>query len=119
MKAANIPFVPGCPLPPEISQVVRPLIVGLTNDPERLTQIRRNRVRLLNPGVDMSYVDPEIVRTEVLEARRYFNRHGWSVIDVARRSIEETSAEIIMLLNQHRQRQEEARTPVTGTGAGA
>jgi regulator of PEP synthase PpsR (kinase-PPPase family) len=106
IKAANIPFVPGVPLPKEVGQVVRPLIVGLTNDPDRLTQIRKKRVRLLNPGVDMTYVDPEVVRSEVQEARRYFGRKGWPVIDVSARSIEETSAEIIMLLNIHRHRLE-------------
>ena len=102
IKAANVPFVPGCPLPPELDQIVRPLIVGLTNDPERLLQIRRNRLRLLNPGVDMTYTDPETVKQEVSDARRYFTRKGWPVIDVSRRSIEETSAEILMLHAKHR-----------------
>ncbi len=103
VKAANVPLVPGCPPPPELDQIVRPLIVGLTNDPERLTQIRRNRLRLLNPGVDMSYADPEMVKQEVTNARRYFTRKGWPVIDVSRRSIEETAAEILMLLARHRE----------------
>ncbi len=102
IKAANVPFVPGCALPPELDQIVRPLIVGLTNDPERLLQIRRNRLRLLNPGVDMTYADPEVVKQEVMDARRYFTRKGWPVIDVSRRSIEETAAEILMLHAQHR-----------------
>ena len=89
-------------MPPELDQIVRPLIVGLTNDPERLLQIRRNRLRLLNPGVDMTYADPEVVKQEVMDARRYFTRKGWPVIDVSRRSIEETAAEILMLHAQHR-----------------
>jgi regulator of PEP synthase PpsR (kinase-PPPase family) len=98
IKAGNIPFVPGCPLPPEIEQLKRPLFVGLTKDPDRLIQIRRNRLRLLNQTEDTSYVDPEVVRAEVSEARRFYARHGWPVIDVTRRSIEETAAEIMMLL---------------------
>ena len=98
IKAANIPIVPGCPLPPEIEKLTRPLIVGLTKDPDRLIQIRRNRLKLLNQGETSSYVDPEVVRREVQEARRMFSRHGWPVIDVSRRSIEETAAEIMMLL---------------------
>jgi len=110
IKAANVPFVPGCVLPPELDLIVRPLIVGLTNDPERLLQIRRNRLRLLNPGLDMTYADPETVKQEVMEARRYFARKGWPVIDVSRRSIEETAAEILMLLSQH-QRSPEAGSP--------
>jgi regulator of PEP synthase PpsR (kinase-PPPase family) len=109
VKAANVPFVPGCPLPPELEQIVRPLIVGLTNDPERLLQIRRNRLRLLNPGVDMTYADPETVKQEVTDARRYFARKGWPVIDVSRRSIEETAAEILMLLSKHRAPSESGR----------
>ncbi len=102
IKAANVPYVPGCPLPTELEQVVSPLIVGLTNDPDRLLQIRRNRMRLLSPSVDTTYVDPDVVRAEVATARRYFSRKGWPVIDVSRRSIEETAAEIMMLLAQHR-----------------
>ncbi|WP_207485451.1 pyruvate, water dikinase regulatory protein [Arenibaculum pallidiluteum] len=98
VKAANIPFVPGCPLPPEIDQMTKPLFVGLTKDPDRLIQIRRNRLRLLNQTEDTSYVDPEVVRAEVTEARRLYSRKGWPVIDVSRRSIEETAAEILMLL---------------------
>lgn len=72
--------------------------MGLTKDPDRLIQIRRNRLRLLNQGEDTDYVDPEVVRQEVAEARRLYSRHGWAVIDVTRRSIEETAAEIMMLL---------------------
>ncbi|HEY0835415.1 MAG TPA: pyruvate, water dikinase regulatory protein [Azospirillum sp.] len=98
IKAANIPIVPGCPLPPELEKIRRPLIVGLTKDPDRLIQIRRNRLKLLNQNESSTYVDPEEVRREVAEARRMFSRNGWPVIDVSRRSIEETAAEIMMLL---------------------
>lgn len=101
IKAANIPFVPNCPLPPELEQVTRPLIIGLTKDPDRLIQIRRNRLRLLNQNDDTDYVDPEVVRTELAEARRLYSRKRWPVIDVTRRSIEETAAEIMMLLARH------------------
>ncbi|MFV3076691.1 pyruvate, water dikinase regulatory protein [Niveispirillum fermenti] len=102
IKAANIPYVPGCPLPPELDQLTRPLIVGLSKDPERLVQIRRNRLKLLNQGDNTSYTDPEKVREELLEARRLFTRKGWAVIDVSRRSIEETAAEVLMLLARRR-----------------
>ncbi|BAI70639.1 phosphotransferase [Azospirillum sp. B510] len=98
IKAANIPLVPGSPLPAELDLLTRPLIVGLTKDPDRLVQIRRNRLKLLNQGEGSSYADPELVRSEVQEARRLFSRRGWPVIDVTRRSIEETAAEIMMLL---------------------
>ena len=111
VKAANVPFVPGCPLPPELDQIVRPLVVGLTNDPDRLVQIRRTRMRLLNPSVESNYVDMETIKQEVTAARRFFARKGWPVIDVSRRSIEETAAEILMLLSQHRDAAESESTP--------
>ncbi|HET8726976.1 MAG TPA: pyruvate, water dikinase regulatory protein [Alphaproteobacteria bacterium] len=103
LKAANVPFVPGVRLPAELEQLARPLIVGLTKDPDRLVQIRRNRMRMLNQGGTTNYIDPEVVRAEVKEARRYFNRQGWPVIDVTRRAIEETAAEIFSLMARRRQ----------------
>lgn len=103
LKAANVPFVPGVPLPPELEQLTDPLIIGLTKDPDRLVQIRRNRMRMLNQGGTTDYVDPEVVRAEVMEARRYFNRKRWPVIDVTRRAIEETAAEIFSLMARRRQ----------------
>ncbi|MEO0394205.1 MAG: pyruvate, water dikinase regulatory protein [Pseudomonadota bacterium] len=102
VKAANIPYVPGAPLPEDLHTVTKPLIVGLTKDPDRLVQIRQQRLRMLNQGNDTDYVDPDKVRAEVLEARRHFAKHKWPVIDVTRRSIEETAAEIMMLLSRRR-----------------
>jgi regulator of PEP synthase PpsR (kinase-PPPase family) len=102
IKAANVPFVPGVPLPPELAANTRALIVGLTKDPERLIQIRRNRLKMLNQSSETSYVDPEAVRNELTEARRHYTKNGWPVIDVTRRSIEETAAEVMMLLAKRR-----------------
>ena len=99
IRAANIPFVPGRPLP-ELGKLHKPLIVGLTKDADSLIAIRRNRLHLLSEQRDTAYVDPEQVRQELQEARRYFARLGCSVIDVSRRSIEETASEIMMLLAQ-------------------
>ena len=100
IKAANIPLVPGAPLPAELDQITRPLIVGLTKDPERLIQIRRQRLRLLNQDGESDYIDIDAVRREVIEARRLCAQRGWPVIDVTRRSVEETSAEIMMMMAQ-------------------
>ena len=72
IKAANVPFVPGVPLPPELLKADKPLIVGLTNDPERLIQLRRNRLSMLDHNEATDYTDIEAVRTEVREARRVF-----------------------------------------------
>jgi hypothetical protein len=102
IKAANVPVVPGCPLPAELTQVRKPLIVGLTKDATQLVQVRRNRLNMLSHAEDTDYVDPEVVRQEVAMARRLCTQHGWPVIDVSRRSIEETAATIIQLLSRHR-----------------
>jgi regulator of PEP synthase PpsR (kinase-PPPase family) len=102
IKAANVPVVPGCPLPSELLAVKRPLIVGLTKDPAQLVQIRRNRLHMLAHSDDTDYVDPEVVRQEVVAARRLCTENRWAVIDVTRRSIEETAATIIQMLARHR-----------------
>ncbi|MFC3226069.1 pyruvate, water dikinase regulatory protein [Marinibaculum pumilum] len=102
MKTANIPFVPNMDLPEELDGLTRPLIVGLTNSPERLIQVRRSRLRSLKQDGETVYVDPDAVREEVAQARRLFADHGWPVIDVSRRSIEETAAAIITLYERHR-----------------
>ena len=102
IKAANVPIIPGCPLPPGLEQLTGPLIIGLTKDPNALVEIRRQRIKQLHGDLDAAYVDPEKVRAELLEARRLFARLECPVIDVTRRSIEETSAEILTLLTQRR-----------------
>ena len=98
IKAANVPFVPGVPLPPELLEAKHPLIVGLTNDPERLIQLRRNRLDLLHHDQATEYTNIDAVRSEVREARRVFVERHWPIIDVTRRSIEETAAAIMKLL---------------------
>jgi [pyruvate, water dikinase]-phosphate phosphotransferase / [pyruvate, water dikinase] kinase len=98
IKAANVPVVPGMSLPPELLAAQQPLIVGLTNDPERLIQVRRNRLSMLHQDERTDYTDIEAVREEVASARRLFAEHHWPVIDVTRRSIEETAAAILKLL---------------------
>ncbi len=105
LKAANVPIVPNIKLPPifeTLNQDPGPLIVGLTTDPRRLVQVRRNRLRLLDHDADTDYVDPETVRDEVATARRLFGERDWPVIDVTRRSIEETAATILQILDRDR-----------------
>ena len=102
IKAANVPIVPGFPIPLELGVARRALIVGLTKDPAQLVQIRRNRLQMLAHSEASDYVDPEVVRREVVAARRLCTEHGWPVIDVTRRSIEETAATIIQMLARHR-----------------
>ena len=97
LKTANIPIVPGCPLPKELLKLNKPLIVGLTKDPRRLVEIRRQRLRLLSQDENTDYVDIEMVSQEINEARRLFTKHGWPIINVSRKSIEETAATIFQL----------------------
>ena len=99
VRAANVPLVPGGALPDKLFELTRPLVVGLLVSPDRLIQIRRNRLLSLNEGRPSSYIDQEAVREEIIKARRMFEKHGWPVIDVTRRSVEETAAAVINLLN--------------------
>jgi regulator of PEP synthase PpsR (kinase-PPPase family) len=99
-KTANIPVVVESPPPPALFGLRHPLVVGLTTAPERLIQVRRNRLLSLNQAPETAYVDLEKVGKEVQYARRMFADNGWPVIDVTRRSIEETAAAVINLLNE-------------------
>ncbi len=109
VKTANIPIVPHLPLPAELFATRRPLIVALTEDPERLVQVRRNRLRMFgDQDRDGDYVDPERVREEIAIARKLCRRHGWPIIDVTRRSIEETAATVLNYLARHREKAEQA-----------
>jgi hypothetical protein len=110
-KVANIPLVVESPPPPALFGLRHPLVVGLTTAPERLVQIRRNRLLSLNEGTETSYVDGDRVKDEVTFARRMFADNGWPVIDVTRRSIEETAAAVIRLVQERKRRER----PVDGT----
>lgn len=103
VKTANIPFVPGTPLPPYLASLDHPLVVGLTASPERIVQIRENRLLGLKAHRDDDrYIDRHAVTEEVAYARRVCARNNWPVIDVTRRSIEETAAAVIALLADRR-----------------
>jgi [pyruvate, water dikinase]-phosphate phosphotransferase / [pyruvate, water dikinase] kinase len=105
LKTANIPFVPGMPPPPALERARKALVVGLVASPERIVQIRQNRLLSLNADADASsYVDREAVAEEIAFSRRLCARHRWPMIDVTRRSIEETAAAIIDLHREHRLR---------------
>lgn len=107
-KTANIPIVVESPPPAELYTLRNPLIVGLTTSADRLVQIRRNRLLLLNQSQETAYVDQHSVQHEIAFARRMFADRGWPVIDVTRRSIEETAAAIIQLCNERNLRRKNA-----------
>ncbi|WP_296711057.1 pyruvate, water dikinase regulatory protein [Rhodoblastus sp.] len=101
VKTANIPLVPGVPLPSVMENVRKPLVIGLFASPERIVQIRQNRLLALNATQDSSYVDRSSVADEISRSRRLFSERGWPTIDVSRRSIEETAAAIMDLYRVH------------------
>lgn len=104
IRAANVPLVPNQEDGERLTKLKNPLVIGLTVSPDRLVQIRRNRLDGLNASHASTYIDHDSVREETVKARRAFERRGWPVIDVTRRSVEETAAAIINVLNERRTR---------------
>jgi regulator of PEP synthase PpsR (kinase-PPPase family) len=103
IRAANIPLVPGMTLPPVLTDGAAPLIVGLWVSPDRLVQVRRNRLASMGEGRDTNYIDLDTVRDEIAATRKLFEKHDWPQIDVSRRSIEETAASVMNLLSERRE----------------
>lgn len=99
VRAANVPLVPTRPPPEKLFELKNTLVVGLTISPDRLIQIRRNRLLTLKEDRESTYIDIEAVREETVKARRLYERQGWPVIDVTRRSVEETAAAVLNLLH--------------------
>jgi len=121
IKAANIPLVPGTLDPPGLDNPPCP-VVGLTLDPDALIEIRRHRLKLIGAGPTAGavrqdqghYVDHDAVKAELIWARRLCVQRGWPVIDVTRRSIEETAATVITLMESwHERRRKAAETPAS------
>lgn len=99
-KTANIPLVPESPPPDALFRLKHPMVVGLTIMPDRLIQVRRNRLLSLNQAPETAYVDLDHVQEEVSFARRLIADNDWPTIDMTRRSIEEAAAAIINLFNE-------------------
>ena len=96
-KTANVPLIPGVPLPPKLESRTKAFVVGLVASAERIAQVRHNRViEHAHTHLD-EYVDREAIAAEVVETRQLCARRGWPIIDVTRRSIEETAAAILRL----------------------
>jgi hypothetical protein len=106
IKTANVPLVPGVEPPDELTAASQPLIVGLIATPERIAQIRRHRLLMLNESRETVYVDQQAITAELMMMRRLCQQYNWPTIDVTRRSIEETAAAIINLLNERNQKHE-------------
>jgi regulator of PEP synthase PpsR (kinase-PPPase family) len=103
IKTGNVPLVPGVTLAPQVEKLTRPLVVGLYASPERIVQIRENRLLGLRAHRDdAQYIDKAAVAEEVAFSRRLCAKHNWPSIDVTRRSIEETAAAVMRLLTERR-----------------
>tara|TARA_A100001015_G_scaffold321466_1_gene452358 strand:+ start:375 stop:1205 length:831 start_codon:yes stop_codon:yes gene_type:complete len=101
-RAANIPYVPNVDMPEVLDGLKEPLIVCLTINPDVLVQIRKNRLLSLNEDRSTEYTDIEKVKEEILQARRFYTKNNWPVIDVSRSSVEETAAKIIQFFQKHK-----------------
>jgi regulator of PEP synthase PpsR (kinase-PPPase family) len=109
VKTANIPLVLGMPVPRQLESIRHPLVVGLFATPERIVQIRENRLLGLRVQLDQDqYIDRKAVAEEIAFSRRLCAKNGWPLIDVTRRSIEETAAAVLALLAERR------RSPAEG-----
>jgi regulator of PEP synthase PpsR (kinase-PPPase family) len=102
VRAANVPLVLGMPAPSQLLAYTKPLVVGLWASPERLVQIRRNRLATIGEQMVTDYTDLEKVRAEVMTTRRLYEQQGWPSIDVTRRSVEETAATILNYMAERR-----------------
>ena len=103
VKTANVPLVPGVPPPPQLEHLTQPLVVGLFASPERIVQIRQNRLLGLKAEQQADqYVDKHAVAEEIAFSRKLCGKHNWPSIDVTRRSIEETAAAVMTLLADRR-----------------
>ncbi|HNQ91579.1 MAG TPA: pyruvate, water dikinase regulatory protein [Alphaproteobacteria bacterium] len=111
IRAANIPLVREVGFPEDVLHLKKPLFVGLTESVDRLIELRSSRLKVDQKyGLSgNSYVDPEKVEEEVQWARKFFRSHEWPVIDVTKRSVEETAAAVMVLLQQRREEEDLAK----------
>lgn len=109
-KTTNLPLVPAIPVPDRLTQPHRAFVVGLIASADRIAEIRRNRVRFLGDRNLDTYTDKAEISQEIAYSRRLCARHGWPVIDVTRRSVEETAATIIQLFHDREARAQDEQS---------
>ena len=98
-----MPLIPGVPPPHQLLQARRPLVVGLWVSPDRLVQVRRNRLTSMGETRNSAYVELDAVRAEIAATRQLFENQDWPMIDVSRRSIEETAAAVINMMTDRKE----------------
>ena len=97
-KTSNIPLVNENSLPEKLKQNPKmTCVIGLSTEPERLVDLRKNRMNSLKEKENIKYTDLEIIKKEVLDAKKTFQKYKWPLIDVTRKSVEETAASIIKI----------------------
>jgi regulator of PEP synthase PpsR (kinase-PPPase family) len=97
-KTVNIPLVLNQKIPADLYSNNSSCIVGLIADPERLSDIRRNRVAIMQDQNLKEYTDLDSIKKEVEDSRKLFKKNSWPIIDVTRRSVEETAASILKII---------------------
>ena len=105
IRTANVPMVPHVSLPQKLF-IAKALIIGLTTSPERLVQIRKSRLTSVGENRKTNYIEEDTIKEEVLMAKRLFLKNKWPVIDVTRKSIEETAAAVLEYLREFKERNE-------------
>jgi regulator of PEP synthase PpsR (kinase-PPPase family) len=98
-KTANLPLVPSVALPESITKPHNAFVACLIASPERIAEVRRHRAMLLGDRNLGDYVDRDLIAAEIAYSRRICAKHRWPVIDVTRRSVEESAATILKLLH--------------------
>ncbi len=97
-KTINIPLVLENKIPEDILKNKKVCVVGLVADPERLADIRRNRVAIMKDHKLKEYTDVNFIRKEVDDSKNLFKKNNWPIIDVTRKSVEETAASILKII---------------------
>ena len=98
-KTTNIPLVPNQEIPNDLKDKnLKPCVIGLIADPDRLSDIRRNRVALMQETRSSNYTDITSIKREVEDSKNLFKKYNWPTIDVTRKSVEETAASILKII---------------------
>ena len=97
-KTINIPLVIDQKIPPNLNSNTKACVIGLVADPERLADIRRNRVAIMNEHQIKDYTNLDFIKKELNDSKKLFKKNNWPIIDVTRRSVEETAASILKII---------------------
>jgi regulator of PEP synthase PpsR (kinase-PPPase family) len=105
IRTANIPIIPNLPVPQKLLEIQGPLVVGLIASAERIAQIRRHRLLSLKESRSTDYIDPRLITNELMFMKTLCSSKDWPMIDVTRRSVEETAASILNMLAETRRQE--------------